>query len=175
MRICLVHHLFIEHYTNMPCQCGYPDGMSPRRKTILPRGDIPSGYPHWHGIFVLLYQTNPNLVIYQRKQQWLPVDPVRTVDVSPVDISPVDIVEWPTFVSQLRLTIFTWGIIKLNMRFKVCKKDYGLAVAADLCIISIWCGVPRTREVEIRIPLIRWTSLGDTPLVRKSVGLPRLL
>ena len=60
----------------MPCQCGYPDGMSPRgwmvfpeggarEKTILSRGDIPSGYPHWHGIFVLLYQTNPNLVKYQ--------------------------------------------------------------------------------------------------------------
>ena len=27
-------------------------------KTILPRGDIPSGYSHCHGIFVLLYQTN---------------------------------------------------------------------------------------------------------------------
>ena len=37
----------------------------PERKTILPRGDIPSGYPHWHGIFVLLYRTNPNLVKYQ--------------------------------------------------------------------------------------------------------------
>ena len=58
------------HYTNMPCQCGYPDGMSPRGrmvfpKTILPRGNIPSGYPHWHGIFVLLYRTNPNVVKYQ--------------------------------------------------------------------------------------------------------------
>ena len=31
----------------------------PEGKTILPRGDIPSGYPHWHGIFVLLYRTNP--------------------------------------------------------------------------------------------------------------------
>ena len=30
----------------------------------------------------------------------------------PVDISPVDMMEWPTFVSQSRLTIFTWGIIK---------------------------------------------------------------
>ena len=24
----------------------------PQGKTILPRGDIPSGYPQWHGIFV---------------------------------------------------------------------------------------------------------------------------
>ena len=58
------------HYTNMPCQCGYHDGMSPRGsmvfpeggargKTILPRGNISSGYPHWHGIFDLVYRTNP--------------------------------------------------------------------------------------------------------------------
>ena len=106
--------MFIPYYTNMPCQCGYPDGMYPRGrmvfprappsgkpledqfliqgKTILPRGDIPSGYPHWHGIFVLLYRTNPNLVRYQRKQQCLPVDPVGMVDVLPVDISPVDMI-----------------------------------------------------------------------------------
>ena len=32
---------------------------------FIPRGDIPSGYPLWHGIFVLLYRTNPNLVKYQ--------------------------------------------------------------------------------------------------------------
>ena len=55
----------------MPCQCGYPDGMSPRGRTVFqsaqPEGkpDIPSGYPHWHGIFVLSYRTNPNLVKYQ--------------------------------------------------------------------------------------------------------------
>ena len=30
-------------------------------ETIFPRGDISSGYPHWHGIFDLLYRTNPNL------------------------------------------------------------------------------------------------------------------
>ena len=35
----------------------FPEGA--RGKTILPRGDIPSCYPHWHGIFVLLYRTNP--------------------------------------------------------------------------------------------------------------------
>ena len=76
----------------------------------IPDGSLveESGYPHWHGIFVLLYRTNPNLVKYQWKQQWLPVDPVRTVD-----ILPVDMMEWPTFVSQSRLMIFTWGIIKL--------------------------------------------------------------
>ena len=38
----------------MPCQCGYPDGMSPRGKTILP-----SGYPHWHGIFVFIILNKP--------------------------------------------------------------------------------------------------------------------
>ena len=96
----------VKYYTNMPCQCGYPEW------TILPRGDIPSGYPHWHDIFVLLYRTNPNLAKYQWKQQWLPVDPVRTVDVLPVDISLVDMMEWPTVVSQSPFTIFTWGIIK---------------------------------------------------------------
>ena len=71
---------------------------------VFPLGDIPSGYPHWHGIFVLLYQTNPNLVKYQWKQQWLPVDPVRTVDVLPVDISPVDMMEWPTFVYDFHVS-----------------------------------------------------------------------
>ena len=42
-------------------------------------GDIPSGYPHCHGIFVLLYRTNPNLVKYQWKQQddwWLTHSPL---------------------------------------------------------------------------------------------------
>ena len=91
---------------------GFPEG-GVRGKTIVPRVDSPSGYPHWHGIFVLLHRTNTNLVKYQWKQQWLPVDPVRTVDVLPVNISPVDMMEWPTFVSQSRLTIFTWGIIIL--------------------------------------------------------------
>ena len=90
---------------------GFPEGRA-QGKTILLRGDIPSGYPHWHGIFVLLYHTNANLVKYQLKQQWLPVDPVRMVDVLPVDISQVDMMEWPTFVSQSRLSIFKWGIIK---------------------------------------------------------------
>ena len=37
---------------------GFPEGGA-RGNTILPRGDIPSCYPHWHGIFVLLYRTNP--------------------------------------------------------------------------------------------------------------------
>ena len=36
----------------------FPEGGA-RGKTILPRGDIPSCYPHWHGILVLLYRTNP--------------------------------------------------------------------------------------------------------------------
>ena len=36
---------------------GFPEGGA-RWKTIIPRGDIPSRYPHWHGIFVLLYRTN---------------------------------------------------------------------------------------------------------------------
>ena len=35
------------------------------------------GGPHWHGIFVLSYRTNPNLVKYQWKKQWRPVlDPL---------------------------------------------------------------------------------------------------
>ena len=41
-----------------PREDGFPEGGA-RGKTILPRGDIPSCYPHWHGIFVLLYRTNP--------------------------------------------------------------------------------------------------------------------
>ena len=81
-----------------------------QREDGFPEGRV----PHWHDIFVLLYRTNPNLVKYQWKQQWLPVDAVRMVDVLPVDISPVDMMEWPTFVSQSRLTIFTWGIIICN-------------------------------------------------------------
>ena len=39
----------------MPCQCGYSDG------------DIPSGYPHWHGIFVFF--SIPHLKILSR--DWL--------------------------------------------------------------------------------------------------------
>ena len=97
--------VWVSWWNVSPREHGFPEGVA-QGKTILPRGDIPSGYPHWHGIFVLLYRTNPNLVKYQWKQQWLPVDPVRTVDVLPVDM-----MEWPTFVSQSRLTIFTWGII----------------------------------------------------------------
>ena len=41
-----------------PREDGFPEGEA-RGKTILPRGDIPSCYPHWHGICVLLYRTNP--------------------------------------------------------------------------------------------------------------------
>ena len=41
-----------------PREDGFLEGGA-RGKTILPRGDIPSCYPHWHGIFVLLYRTNP--------------------------------------------------------------------------------------------------------------------
>ena len=41
-----------------PREDGFPEGGA-RGKTILPRGNIPSCYPHWHGIFVLLYRTNP--------------------------------------------------------------------------------------------------------------------
>ena len=41
-----------------PREDGFPEGGA-RGKTILPRGDNPSCYPHWHGIFVLLYRTNP--------------------------------------------------------------------------------------------------------------------
>ena len=41
-----------------PREDGFPEGGA-RGKTILPRGDIPSCYPHCHSIFVLLYRTNP--------------------------------------------------------------------------------------------------------------------
>ena len=47
------------HFSILPREDGFPWG-SAIEKTILPLGDIPSGYPHWHGIFVLLYRTNPN-------------------------------------------------------------------------------------------------------------------
>ena len=38
----------MRHYTNMPCQCGYPDGMSPRGKMVFPRAD-PEGKPSPRG------------------------------------------------------------------------------------------------------------------------------
>ena len=41
-----------------PREDGFPEGGA-WGKTILPRGDILSCYPHWHGIIVLLYRTNP--------------------------------------------------------------------------------------------------------------------
>ena len=39
---------FRYHYTNMPCQCGYPDGMSPRGRMVFPRAE-PSGKPSSRG------------------------------------------------------------------------------------------------------------------------------
>ena len=38
--------LLVVYYTNMPCQCGYPDGMSPRGRMVFPRAPPPpSGKP----------------------------------------------------------------------------------------------------------------------------------
>ena len=34
----------IQYKTNMPCQCGYPGGMSPRGRMVFPRAP-PSGKP----------------------------------------------------------------------------------------------------------------------------------
>ena len=36
--------LLTIYYTNMPCQCGYPDGMSPRGRMVFPRAE-PEGKP----------------------------------------------------------------------------------------------------------------------------------
>ena len=64
-----------RYYTNMTSRWGYHDGMSPEggwfsrgrspRENHPPEGDIPSWYPQWDVIFVLLYRTNLNLVKYQ--------------------------------------------------------------------------------------------------------------
>ena len=32
-------NITVNHYTNMPCQCGYPDGMSPRGRMVFPRAE----------------------------------------------------------------------------------------------------------------------------------------
>ena len=50
--------MWVTWWNVSPREDGFPEGGA-RGKTILPRGDIPSCYPHWHGIFVLLYWTNP--------------------------------------------------------------------------------------------------------------------
>ena len=55
----------IHHYTNIPCQCGYPDGMSPRGRMVFTRAP-PSGKPSsggrhsiriptlaWHNCFII--------------------------------------------------------------------------------------------------------------------------
>ena len=40
----------LGHYTNMPCQCGYPDGMSPLGRMVFPRA-IPT--LAWHICFII--------------------------------------------------------------------------------------------------------------------------
>ena len=45
-----------EHYTNMPCQCGYPDGMSPRGRENHPpegRHSIRICTLAWHICFII--------------------------------------------------------------------------------------------------------------------------
>ena len=34
---CMEHCIY--HYTSMPCQCGYPDGMSPRGRMVFLRAE----------------------------------------------------------------------------------------------------------------------------------------
>ena len=47
---CCFHRYFTKlgfvwyNKTNMPCQCGYPDGMSPRGRMVFPRAE-PKGKP----------------------------------------------------------------------------------------------------------------------------------
>ena len=40
--------VLILHYTNMSCQCVYPDGMSPRGRMVFPRAE-PEGKPSSRG------------------------------------------------------------------------------------------------------------------------------
>ena len=35
----------VGHYTNMPCQCGYPDGMSPRGRMVFSRAEPEGNHP----------------------------------------------------------------------------------------------------------------------------------
>ena len=58
--------MWVSCWNVSPREDGFPEGGA-RGKTILARGDTPAGYPHWDVIFVLLYQTNLNLVKYQWK------------------------------------------------------------------------------------------------------------
>ena len=51
----------------MDPQGWFSQGRIPR-ETFLPRASIPSFYPHWDVIFLLLYQTNPTMVRYQWTQ-----------------------------------------------------------------------------------------------------------
>ena len=39
-------HQGVIQYTNMPCQCGYPDGMTPRGRMVFPRAA-------WHICFII--------------------------------------------------------------------------------------------------------------------------
>ena len=102
-----------QYYTNMPCECGYPDGIPEGR--WFSRGRSPSeNHPPegrhsiriptlaWHICFIIL-----NKPQFGKISMKTTITAGRTVDVLPVDISPVDMMEWPTFVSQSRLTIFT--------------------------------------------------------------------
>ena len=41
------------HYTNMPCQCGYPDGMSPRGMHPPERHSIRIPTLAWHICFII--------------------------------------------------------------------------------------------------------------------------
>ena len=58
----------------------FPEGEA-RGKTILPRmfHHIPSWYPQWDVIFVLLYQTNLNLVKYQWKNNTLTLSIIKWI------------------------------------------------------------------------------------------------
>ena len=53
--IVVVVVVVVVHYTNMPCQCGYPDGMSPRGRMVFPRENHPPEGRHFIRIPTLAF------------------------------------------------------------------------------------------------------------------------
>ena len=54
--------VWVSWWNVSPREYGFPSG-SALGITILPLGDIPSGYPHWHGIFVYYYTSREDTLI----------------------------------------------------------------------------------------------------------------
>ena len=86
----------IGYYTNMPCQCGYPDGMSPLGRMVFPRADI---------CFII-----PNKPQFGKISMKTTMTGGRSSENGGRFAGGH--VEWPTFVSQSQLTIFTCGKIR---------------------------------------------------------------